>query len=329
MIDRLTALFARRPETAEDWLARMGRPGVSVREQDRFAAWLEADPDNLDRYETAKARSAALEPLRGVFEADLARIRWRRREPVLSRRLLLSGGLAAAAAVGGVLMWPSLSAPAGRLYESAPGRISDVVLDDGSRVTLDAGSAIRVSLDDKVRRVTLERGAAYFEVAHDAGHPFQVGLMDRKVIVTGTRFTTTLKTESAEVALLEGRVVISPRDADDDRALIDGVAMTPGDQAVFKPGEPVIRRARDDLDVATAWRKRRLIFRDATLSEVIAAASRYSDRPLTIADSRLGAVRVTAILPLDGDQSLVDRIDALLPVTVERTADGRALVRAE
>jgi len=329
MIDRLIALFARRPETAEDWLARMGRPGVSTREQDQFAAWLEADPDNLDRYERVKARSAALEPLRGVFEADLARIRWRRREPALSRRLMLSGGLVAAAAVGGVLMWPSLSAPAGRLYESAPGRISDVVLDDGSRVTLDAGSAIRVSLDDKVRRVTLERGAAYFEVAHDAAHPFQVGLMDRKVIVTGTRFTTTLKNEAAEVALLEGRVVISTRDADDDRALADGVAMAPGDQAVFQSGKPIVRRVRDDLDVATAWRKRRLIFRDVPLSEVIAAASRYSDRPLTIADSRLGALRVTAILPLDGDQSLIDRIDALLPVTVERTADGRALVRAE
>lgn len=329
MIDRLTALFARRPATAEDWLARLGRPGVSTREQDRFTAWLEADPDNLDRYESAKARSAALEPLRGVFEADLARIRWRRRDPALSRRLLLSGGLVGAAAVGGVLMWPSLSAPAGRLYESAPGRISDVVLDDGSHVTLDAGSAIRVSLDDKVRRVTLERGAAYFEVAHDAAHPFQVGLMDRKVIVTGTRFTTTLKNEAAEVALLEGRVVISTRDAADGRALADGVAMAPGDQAVFQPGRPVVRHVRDDLDVATAWRKRRLIFRDAPLSEVIAAASRYSDRPLTIVDSRLGALRVTAILPLDGDQSLVDRIDALLPVTVERTADGRALVRAE
>ena len=268
MIDRLTALFARRPATAEDWLARLGRPGVSAREQDRFTAWLEADPDNLDRYESAKARSAALEPLRGVFEADLARIRWRRRDPALSRRLLLSGGLVAAAAVGGVLMWPSLSAPAGRLYESAPDRISDVVLDDGSHVTLDAGSAIRVSLDDKVRRVTLERGAAYFEVAHDAAHPFQVGLMDRKVIVTGTRFTTTLKNEAAEVALLEGRVVISTRDGADGRALADGVAMAPGDQAVFQPGRPVVRRVRDDLDVATAWRKRRLIFRDAPLSEV-------------------------------------------------------------
>ena len=159
MIHRLTALFDRRPETAEDWLARMGRSGVSAREQARFMDWLEADPANLERYERAKARSAALEPLRGAFQADLAAIRWRRQRPALSRRLVLSGGLVAAAAVAGVLMWPMMPAQ-GRLYESAPGQISDVMLDDGSRVTLDAGSAIRVSMDDKVRRVRLERGAA-------------------------------------------------------------------------------------------------------------------------------------------------------------------------
>ncbi|RZJ42670.1 MAG: DUF4880 domain-containing protein, partial [Brevundimonas sp.] len=203
MIHRLTALFDRRPTTAEDWLARMGRPGVSTREQDRFTAWLEADPANLNRYEQAKARSAALEPLREVFATDLARVRWRRRPPLLSRRLALSGGLVAAAAVGGVLMWPHLPG-GGQMYESAPGQISDVVLDDGSRVTLDAGSAIRVSLGDDVRRVTLQRGSAYFEVAHDTAHPFQVGVMDRNVIVTGTRFVTTLKADGAEVSLLEG-----------------------------------------------------------------------------------------------------------------------------
>jgi transmembrane sensor len=328
MIHRLTALFDRRPATAEDWLARMGRSGVGAREQARFTDWLEADPANLERYEQAKARSVALEPLRGAFQADLAAIRWRRRQPALSRRLVLSGGLVAAAAVAGILMWPMMPTQ-GRLYESAPGQISDMVLDDGSRVTLDAGSAIRVSMDDKVRRVRLERGAAYFDVAHDDAHPFQVGLMDRNVIVTGTRFVTTLKTDAAEVALLEGRVVISVHDVKTGRALSDGVAMTPGDQAAYHRGAPVVRQAREDLEIATAWRKRRLIFRDAPLSEVIAAASRYSDRPLTLADPRLAAMRVTAVLPLEGEDSLVNRIDALLPVTVEQTVDGRALVRAE
>lgn len=328
MIDRLTALFTRRPETAEDWLARMGRPEVSPRDQARFLDWLDADPDNLDRYETAKKQRAALEPLHAVFETELARLRWRQRKPAASRRFVLAGGLVTAAVVGGVMAL-SLTPERGRLYESAPGQISDVVLADGSKVTLDAGSAIRVALSDDVRRVTLERGAAYFEVAHDAEHPFQVSLQDRNVIVTGTRFVTTLGVDGAVVSLLEGRVVIADRDAARPDALTTGVALTPGDEARYRSGAPVVRKTRADLDTATAWRKRRLIFQDAPLSEVVAALSRYSDRPLVLADAGSGDLRVTAILPLEGDAPLIERVDALLPVSVRQTADGRALIRAD
>ncbi|MDQ8028050.1 MAG: FecR domain-containing protein [Brevundimonas sp.] len=328
MIDRLTALFTRRPETAEDWLARMGQPEVSPRDQARFLDWLDADPDNLDRYEAAKMQRAALEPLHAVFETELARLRWRQRRPAASRRFVLAGGLAATAVIGGVMAL-SLMPERSRLYESAPGQISDVVLADGSKVTLDAGSAIRVALSDDVRRVTLERGAAYFEVAHDADHPFQVGLRDRNVIVTGTRFVTAMEAERAVVSLLEGRVVIADRDAAHPNALTTGLALTPGDEARYRPGGAVVRKARTDLDAATAWRKRRLIFQDAPLSEVVAALSRYSDRPLLLAQTGADDLRVTAILPLEGDAPLIERVDALLPVRVQQTADGRVLIRTE
>lgn len=328
MIDRLTALIAFRPKSAEDWLARMGRPRVSVRDQDRFMAWLQDDPKNLDRYQAAKARSASLEPLRGAFQTDLAKIRWRPRRAAVPRQVVISGGLTVAAVIAAVMVLPLLPPPAGRLYESAPGRITDVVLPDGSRVTLDADSAIRARMAGDVRRVTLERGSAYFEVVHDAAHPFQVGVLDRKVTVTGTRFVTALSGEGAEVSLLEGQVVISRRDAPATMALAGGTVMAPGDRARFRAAAPVVRRAGADLETATAWRKRRLVFRDAPLSEVISAASRYSDRPLTIAEPGLGALRVTAILPLEGEDTLVSRIDALLPITVDETAEGW-LIRAE
>ncbi|MBU2417468.1 MAG: FecR/PupR family sigma factor regulator, partial [Alphaproteobacteria bacterium] len=55
MMDRLTALFDRRPRTAEDWLARMSRPDVDARDQADLMDWLDADPAHLDHYEAAKA----------------------------------------------------------------------------------------------------------------------------------------------------------------------------------------------------------------------------------------------------------------------------------
>lgn len=330
MLGRLTALFASRPRTAEDWLARMGRPDVSARDRRAFLDWLEADPGHLRLYEQAKVDQAALEGLRGVFALDVARLGRPRRAAASPRRLALAGGLAfAAAAIAGVMLAPKPPVLESRLYASAPGRITDVVLADGSHVTLDAGSAIRVALADDVRRVTLERGSAYFDVAHDAAHPFQVGVGDRRVIVTGTRFVTTLTSDGAEVSLLQGRVLVGRRDAAAKGALDGALALSPGERAAFRPGQLAIDKTTADVETATAWRRRRLVFRDAPLSDVVAAAARYSDAPLVVADPRLSRLKVTAVLPLQGDGAIADRMAALLPVRTERTADGRVLIRAE
>lgn len=332
MLHRLTALVAPRPQTAEAWLVRMGRSRVSAHDRAGLLAWLEADPDHLRQYEEVKAVQAGLQGLRTDFAADLARLRRagdeRRSYP--QRRWTIAGGVAVAALAAVLLLRPTLTAtPERHLYRSAPGQITDVTLGDGSRVTLDAGSAIQVVLARGVRRVTLQQGAAYFEVAHAASHPFQVAVADRHVIVTGTRFVTALTGDGAEVSVLQGRVVLGRRDAAEQGALDGGVALTPGERAVFRPGEPGVHKTRADVESATAWRKRRLVFNEARLSDVIAAAARYADAPLIAADPRLDRIRVTAVLPLEGESALSDRMTALLPVQAERTPDGRILFRAE
>lgn len=325
MMERLTALFDRRPKTAEDWLARMSSADVDARDQDAFMDWLDADPDHLARYEAARADSLALEPLHGIFARDLAEIGSRARRPAWP---VMAGALAAVAGafIAAVLLWPA--APRGQLYHSPPTRILDVVLTDGSKVTLDADSAIRVALADDVRRVDLERGAAYFEVAHADDLPFQVTVSDHRVIVTGTRFVAALTDAGGEVSLLEGRVSVGMRDAADRDALTGAVALLPG-QRLKLTADGAGRPERVDVETTTAWRKRRLVFRDAPLSEVVIAAGRYADRPLVVADSRLARSRVTAVLPLSGEGTLVERMDRLLPISVENTPDGRALIRAE
>lgn len=335
MIQRLTSLFDRRPQTAEAWLARMRRPGVSARAQAAFLEWLEADEDHLSQYEAAKAGLAELSPLSGAFSADLARLGGR--GTVRSqRRLLIAGGLATgavAALAALVLVLPGVGrqppVPAGHLYASAPGEITDVALEDGSRVTLDADTRIQVAYSRDARRVVLLQGAAYFDVAHNAEQPFQVAVQDRRVIVTGTRFAVSLRKDQAEVSLLEGRVAIGRTDIGKARALERAVALAPGQQALFTPGRDGLRVRRIDVEAATAWRDRRLVFHDTPLSEVIDEAGRYAGRPMVVVDPALAEMRVTAVLPLTGEAGLIDRMDALLPITVEHTADGRALIRAD
>jgi transmembrane sensor len=333
MMSPLRRLFDRRPTTAEGWLARMSRSDVDARDQAGLLAWLESDPDHLADYEIAKADYAALSELRGALAVDLARLNGHRWPARRDRRWVLAGGgVMAAAAVAAVLV-PTLMASspyAGAIdYVSAPGQIRDIALADGTTITLDADSAVRVALHDDARRVVLERGAAYFDVAHDAAVPFQVAVADRRVIVTGTRFTTRLRGEKAEVSLLEGRVAIGAGDVRSRGALDRAQVLQPGDRARFTPFSVGLHVAKTDVELETAWRQRRLVFHDATLAEVVAEAGRYADRPLVIADPRLARMRVTAVLPLEGQGALVDRMAALLPIRVETGPDGQALIRAE
>ncbi|MBU2134680.1 MAG: hypothetical protein KKA45_00600, partial [Alphaproteobacteria bacterium] len=160
-------------------------------------------------------------------------------------------------------------------------------------------------------------------------HPFQVAVADRRVIVTGTRFVTAITGDSAQISVLQGRVAIGRRDAARPDALAGSVEVTPGHQARFRSGAPQIVKTRADLETATAWRQRRLVFRNAPLSEVITAAARYSEAPLVVADPALGHMRITTVLPLEGEGSLADRMAALLPIRTEQAADGRVMIRAE
>jgi transmembrane sensor len=335
MIDRLTRLFAARPTTAEGWLARMGRPGVGPRDEADFLDWLEREEDHLRQYEAAKADLASLEGLRSALAPDLQRLkghRWPAGPVSQGRRWVIAGGALAAVAAGVLVLRPVLApdpVAAGEAYRSAPGQIRDVVLADGSHVTLDADSAIRVLIGRDARRVSLERGAAYFEVVHDARHPFQVAAADRFVIVTGTRFVASLDADGAEVSLLEGHVAIGRHDVRERDALKTATRLSPGEKARYETAMTGIRLDRADVELETAWRNRRLVFRDAPMSQVIAAVGRYSSRPLVIADPRLETLRVTAVLPLDGDGDLIARMDRLFPIRAELAPEGEVLIRAE
>lgn len=330
MLDRLVRLFERQPRTAEDWVVRLGRSDVSPRAWAAFEAWLDADPRRVEDYGAVKALARDSQALRAEFVGDLNLIP---RAPKARRRprgvwlAPVLGGLAAV--VLAIMVWSPRDPMAGAAtYQTAVGQIREVVLVDGSHVTLDTATTLRARLDGSVRRISLDRGTAYFAVAHDRAHPFQVALADRQVIVTGTHFTTALRGDQARVAVLEGSVAVSrvrPGRAD---ALRDAARLKPGDQVSYRAGAPLVREARIDPARAAAWREHRLIFEDAALADVVAELSRYTDTRIRIADPALGRRRVTAIFPLDGADSVIARADRLLPISVTRTGPGEVMVEA-
>jgi len=154
-----------------------------------------------------------------------------------------------------------------------------LVLPDGSKVWLDAGSALSypTGFTGTERRVTLT-GQGYFEVARMSAPggngvvPFMVssGAVTTKVL--GTHFNVNAYKEdgTATVTLLEGHVKVAPAGGGNE------VDVTPGQQARWAGGRLKLDRS-PDLDEVMAWRSDRFYFNGTDIRSVMQQVGRWYD----------------------------------------------------
>lgn len=170
------------------------------------------------------------------------------------------------AATGNEVFYNTIATPNGRTYH--------LVLQDGSKVWLNAGSSVTypVVFTGKERKVRI-RGEAYFEVAKAAGKPFLVDVDGRaEVEVLGTHFNVNAYNEDGMIrtALLEGAVRVR---SGKDRP---GTVLEPGQQVtVSKQGGMTVTDA--DFDEVNAWRNGLFHFRKASVQEVMREVARWYD----------------------------------------------------
>src|SRR3546814_3322622 len=82
------------------------------------------------------------------------------------------------------------------------------MLDDDSRLSLDANTRVRVKYSRAGRQLWLEEGRARFEVAKDPLRPFSVAAAGKIVVETGTEFSVELLGRETRVILYEGHVAV-------------------------------------------------------------------------------------------------------------------------
>ncbi|MFB6457090.1 FecR family protein [Chitinophaga sp. Hz27] len=162
------------------------------------------------------------------------------------------------------------------------GRQFNVVLPDGTKVWLNAASALRfpTGFTGHERKVELT-GEAYFEVAQNEKLPFKVIVNDKAVIeVLGTHFNVNgyENEQLLSTTLLEGRVrVHSMKDLNGSRN--NGVILQPGQQANINQNLSaaitVINNA--NVDRAVAWKNGLFNFEGATLGEMMKQLERWYD----------------------------------------------------
>ena len=203
--------------------------------------------------------------------------------------------------------------------------VRQVTLSDGSRVELNLGSELTFSNYKDHRRVTLDKGEAFFSVSHDTAHPFIVRAADGRIRVTGTQFNVWMYEDQVRVNLIEGSVLVTSN----DDLPGDGLRLGPAMQARYKHGDftPQISQTYAN-DNSLAWRSGKLVLDDLALSDALPLINRYLDKPLMLADNSTGSIRLGGIYNIKELNSLVASLPKVLPVYLTRNKDGNPVLNA-
>jgi transmembrane sensor len=278
---------------ASDWFARMNADDVTADDHARFEAWLRTHSCNVKAYGELVAtwnelvKSGPL--VRAVYFGQAMNAASVTRVP----RWLASGIAATLVAIVLGVGWNLYKQNEDTRFQTAVGEQVAVTLPDGSSFNLNTNSRVEVDYSPQRRVVRLERGEAYFKVAHDTHRPFWVHAGDRWVRAVGTAFNVYLKPAGVQVTVSEGVVnMISATEYEspplDSSYAKSAAALNAGEQADAHGSADVIRALNAaQLNRMLAWRKSSLYFQDQPLGDVVNELMRYTTLKIEIMDDSL------------------------------------------
>lgn len=274
-------------QTAAQWVAREDR-GLGAGEDAALSVWLEASTANRLAYLRLRtswensARLAALQNSPHFSDRTLARREW--------GRWALAASLVAAVLGSGTYYYVARQnqqiAYAARIGERPTLRLSD-----GTRIQLNTNTAVRASITQATRTVTLDKGEAYFEVVHDASRPFTVLAGNRRITDLGTKFSVRRDGDKVTVVVKEGRVRVDSLDS--APTPIAPVYAGGGNVVLAKADEMLVAaKSEKDLSDDLSWRDGTLVFNQKTLADAAEEFNRYNRKRIVVSgparDIRIG-----------------------------------------
>ncbi|NQE62722.1 FecR domain-containing protein [Caulobacter sp. RHG1] len=328
-------------QAAARWLAREDLDQAPQREQ--FAAWLDESQAHRDAWAQAQQMwqvfddaadsdmiAALTRAARQAGPEPMARSLW----PGLIAASIVLALVSVALFTGVQRGWlgrsaqpvsvalqdpPSLAAFGQADYVAGKGQKSIVDLPDGTRVTLDADSALDVAFSGRRRDVRLQKGRAFFDVSHDRTRPFAVQAGSSVITALGTQFDVQLTPRALRVVLAEGSVSVADRAA-------PPIKLAPGQAFSVQTGSAG-KVSPADLGEALSWRQGVVEFRDQPLSEAVGLLNRHTRAQIVIKDPKVAALRITGVFRTGDIKRFGRSVSEVLPVRmIARDANTYELV---
>ena len=150
----------------------------------------------------------------------------------------------------------------------------NIVLADGSRVWLNAGSSLRYpeAFSRDERKVFLS-GEAYFEVEHDESTPFIVNteVMDLQVLGTSFNIKAYDNENTVVTTLVSGKI------RQEFPNVGKKIVLTPSRQSVFDRVSGKLETKQADIQETLAWREGKIIANNERLEDIFRQLSRWYD----------------------------------------------------
>ena len=233
-------------------------------------------------------------------------------------------GAAVAAAAGvamyvGVTRWENRRVVVdAKVFATNVGARDSITLTDGTRVILAPGSRLTVAAGygASTREVTLD-GVAFFDVQHDAQHPFIVRARGAQIRDIGTAFSVNTDANGAvSVAVTQGIVALR----DSAAGAAPAVELRAGDRGVVRSGAIAVARGIVTIE-DMAWTRGHLSYRDAPLADVQADLQRWYGLDLRVTDTALLQRTVNGTNPVDSAAATVKWIALMLGADVVQRGD--------
>lgn len=329
--DRLRAM---EPDEAAAYFVACGVDGLTANEQELLDDWLAESADHSAALDRANRGWDSFADADG--DEILLAMRAHALAPPAAKRRPWPRYAAAAAvlllvAAASILLLPrSGRAPRpdgddGPMveYASTPTGIRDVVLPDGSRMTLDANSVVRGRFAATSRALAMVRGRAFFDVQHDSARPFAVTANGRRIVDVGTRFDVSIIGGSLRVRLEQGSVAIESPGSN-----APTVTLRPGQEFVAGKGSTTVSTI-GTIGTLTDWRRGLVDFEDTPLAAAVVQINRYSTAQIVVRDAQVSNIRVSGQFRTGDAERFARTIAELHPVRVVRKGDKIEIVPAK
>ncbi len=152
-----------------------------------------------------------------------------------------------------------------------------VYLSDGTEIKLNNASQLIYpeKFGNDIREVYLH-GEAFFKVTKDSSRPFIITSGNIKTTVLGTSFNIKAykADKTVEVALVTGRVSLQRTTQGPDDST---VYLEPNEMLIYNKESESTEKKSFDPHKVLAWKRKVLLFEDASLEEVLASLERWYD----------------------------------------------------